>query len=85
MTLASPSPVALSWLLSALHSAARVVSDLGRLVQLLVMLAPLVCWGPLAFHYGFRRQQWIRHLRCLLSALLLPCRHPHYHHHHRFP
>ena len=58
-----PSPVGLSWVLSLLHSIKQVLSDFGRVIQLLWLLAPLACWAPLAFGHGYGRQQWTHHFR----------------------
>ena len=46
-----------------LHSIKQVISDVGQVIQLLWLLAPLACWAPLAFGHGFCRQQWTRHFR----------------------
>lgn len=62
MTVA-PLPVAMPWLLALLQSSAQMLADLGRLLQLLLLLVPLACWAPLAFNYDFGRKQWTRHLR----------------------
>ncbi|KAL0049468.1 hypothetical protein WJX82_003073 [Trebouxia sp. C0006] len=55
--------------LSLLHSIKQVLSDFGRVIQLLWLLAPLACWAPLASGHGFSRQQWTRHFRRTLERL----------------
>lgn len=59
----APPPVGLSWVLSLLHSIKQVISDVGRVIQLVWLLAPVACWALLAFGHGYGRQQWTRHFR----------------------
>lgn len=52
-------PLVLSWLLSLVQA----VADLTRLIQVAILLTPVVCWAPLALHYGYHRHQWMQSLR----------------------
>ncbi|KAL0042711.1 hypothetical protein WJX79_008376 [Trebouxia sp. C0005] len=65
----APPPVGLSWVLSLLHSIKQVISDVGRVIQLVWLLAPVACWALLAFGHGYGRQQWTRHFRRTLERL----------------
>ena len=52
-------PLLLLWLLSLVQA----VADLTRLVQVVFLVTPVVCWAPLALQYGYRRHQWMQHFR----------------------
>ncbi|KAL3130565.1 hypothetical protein ABBQ38_008372 [Trebouxia sp. C0009 RCD-2024] len=65
MPLPTAHPMLLSWLLSI----AQAVADLTRLIQVVFLLTPVVCWAPLALQYGWRRRQWMHNFRCTLETL----------------
>ncbi|KAL0040620.1 hypothetical protein WJX77_012568 [Trebouxia sp. C0004] len=65
----TPSLLGVSWMLSLLHSIKRALSDFGRVIQLIWLLAPLACWAPLALGHGYGRQQWTRRFRTTLERL----------------
>ena len=53
----------LSCLLSLMHGFTQMVADISRVIQLVVLLVPLACWGPLALKYSYMRPQWIHSFR----------------------
>lgn len=59
----APLPTARPLLLSWLLSLAQAVADLTRLIQVVFLLTPVVCWAPLALQYGYCRHQWMHHFR----------------------
>ncbi|KAL3144219.1 hypothetical protein ABBQ32_003998 [Trebouxia sp. C0010 RCD-2024] len=65
----APLPTARPLLLSWLLSLAQAVADLTRLIQVVFLLTPVVCWAPLALQYGYCRHQWMHHFRHTLETL----------------
>lgn len=63
MPLPTAHPMLLSWLLSI----AQAVADLTRLIQVVFLLTPVVCWAPLALQYGWRRRQWMHNFRYMTT------------------
>lgn len=41
----------------------QLAADVVRLLQLMILFAPVVCWAPLAIYYGVRRPQWLQLFR----------------------
>ena len=59
----TPLPTGTPLVLSCLFGLVQAIADLARLIQLIFLLLPVVCWAPLALHYGCRRKQWMQHFR----------------------
>ena len=53
----------LPWLSPLLKGIMQLAADIARLLQLMVLFAPVVCWAPLALWYGLKRPQWLRLFR----------------------
>ena len=66
---AQPSLALLPWLFPLVHSIMQLAADVVRLLQLMLLFAPVVCWAPLAIYYNIHRPQWLQLFRCGL----LPC------------
>ena len=64
----SASSALIPWLAPLLKGIMQLAADIARLLQLMVLFAPVVCWAPLALTYGIKRPQWLQLFR--YSSLL---------------
>lgn len=60
---AQPTASLLPWLFPLVKGILQLAADIARLLQLMVLFAPVVCWAPLAVYCDLKRPQWLRLFR----------------------